>query len=370
MSSRVKRWLVGGAIALSAILVLGVVAFSFALRLLKQQIESALGPGSEIGEIRIGLSSAQIERLRIRAPKGWPAEDTLRAERIVIVPDLRGLFSADYRISRITVEKPYVSALRSRDGRLRVVPSLLGQPRPKSAEDAARGSTRVMLGTVELKDGVLEFFDATVRQPPHKLRIEQLQASLKDLSLPDLDTSTRLRLDGVLKGVQHDGTLSISGDTVFATRASHIETRLRGVDLISLQPYLIKASEAGVSRGTLDLNLDATVQGRRLHAPGRLTLSGLQLSSGGGALGTFMGMPRQLVVASLKDGHDRIVIDFELDGNLDDPHFSLNENLAARVAASLAESLGVSIKDMAGGLGSVGQKSIEVLGRMLGGRNQ
>lgn len=370
MNPRTKRWLVGGAIVVAAVLALGVVGFALALRLLKQQIITALGPGSEIGEIRIGLSSAEIERLRIRAPKGWPAEDTLRAERVVVVPDLRGLFSADYRISRITVDKPYVSALRSRDGRLRLVPSLLGQPRPKSDEDAARGSTQVMLGTVQLEDGVLEFFDATVRQPPHKLRIEQLQASFKDLRLPDLDTSTRFRIEGVLKGVQHDGALSVSGDAVFATRASHIETRLRGVDLISLQPYLIKASEAGVRRGTLDLNLDATVRDKRLHAPGRLTLSGLELSAGGGPLGTFMGMPRQLVVASLKDGRDRIVIDFELDGNLDDPRFSLNENLAARVATSLAESLGVSIKDMAGGLGSVGQKSIEALGRMLGGRNQ
>ena len=64
----------------------------------------------------------------------------------------------------------------------------------------------------------------------------------------------------------------------------------------------------------------------RLHAPGRVTLSGLELSTGK----TFMGMPREAVVAMMKDKKGQITADFVLEGNIDDPKFSLNENSSAR----------------------------------------
>ena len=81
---------------------------------------------------------------------------------------------------------------------------------------------------------------------------------------------------------------------------------------MALQPYLLRAKEASVTRGTLDLPLDAKVIGQRLNAPGRFTL----------------------------------------EGKLDDPKFSLNELFAARFAVGLAEKLGVSLSGMVEGVGS------------------
>ena len=124
------------------------------------------------------------------------------------------------------------------------------------------------------------------------------------------------------------------------------------VDLVALEPYLLKVNEAGVRRGTLDLTLDAHVARQQLRAPGVLVLKDLELGTGGGMLGTFAGVPRQAVLASLsRDG--RIELQFTLEGRLDDPRFSLNEALALRVAAGLAESLGVSLGGVVEGVGGV-----------------
>jgi hypothetical protein len=361
---KVIRWslvIIGVA---AAIVVIAVAGFHFATKALKNQVEQALGPESEVGEIIVGWSAIEVHRLRIRAPKGWPAQDTLRAQRIVIVPDLRDLLSAKVHVSRITIEEAYLSVLRARDGRLRLVPSLL-ETRVKEAEKTG-SMIPVTLSTIELRGGALDFFDATVRQPAHRVRLEQLQATVENLHVPDLSGRTQIQIEGVVRGVQRNGALSIRGWAELSSKDSEIATRLRRVDLIAFQPYLIKASETGVRRGTLDLDLKSNVRKNALHAPGTLTLSDLELASGEGAFGTFMGMPRQAVVSSLKDRNGQITMRFTLEGNLNDPKFSLNESFARRVGSGIAESLGVSIEGLARGVGGATKGVGDSIRRLFG----
>jgi hypothetical protein len=307
-----------------------------------------------------------VGELRIKGPRGWPAADTLRAERVVIVPSLRSVLSRQIGVQSITIIRPYLSALRTKDGGLRVVPSLLagtagkGEPAGSSAPDAPR---TVTVGRITLRDGVLEFFDATVTQPSLKIRLEQVQATLHDMVVPALTGKTRFNLAGVLKGVQRDGALTIAGWAEFATEDSSVKTTLRTVDLVALQPYLIKAPETGVQKGTLDLDLQSDVSKGRLMAPGKLTISGLELAPAKSAFGTFMGVPREAVVASLKNGDNKIAVNFVLEGDVNNPQFSLNETLTTRLASSMAESLGVSLGGVATGVGALGQRGVEAAGK-------
>jgi len=354
-NSKSQRWIV---IALAAVVVLAVLltgGLYFGAKALKGKVEQALGPEAEIGEIRLGFSAVEVVKLRLRAPSGWPAPDTLRAERIRIAPDLMALLSAKVGISSIVVEGGYVSALRSADGKMRVVPSLLEKTDGK--EGGGKGP-EVSIGAIELKDGVMEFFDAVASKPAHKVRMEQLQAKITDLHLPDLQAKSGLHLDGVLKGVRSDGRIRIDGWMVFASRDSDLENTLRGVDLAALRPYLLKSSDAGVRKGTLDLDMKSTVKSNHLHAPGTLTLNGLELDSGG----TFMGAPSAAVLKLMKDKSGRISIKFVLDGKLNDPNFRLNEGFSTRIASSLGEVMGISLEGLTKGAGSLGQKSVEAGG--------
>lgn len=363
-----KRWGLYAAIGLIGLLAVIALAMVAGARALKGQVERALGPESEIGEIRLRWNAVEVHGLRLKAPKGggWPAEDTLRARRIVIEPDLRSLLSGAVRISSIVIEDGYVSALRTADGKLRVVPSLL----EKKPDAAATAPPAVAIGRIELKNGAMTFYDATLpgrKSAPQgyflrgafAVRLEQLNAHVSDIALPALAEKSQLRLEGVIKGERNDGSLLIDGWMRFASKDSDIASKLRNVDLVALQPYLIKAAETGVKRGTIDLDLQATIKDNRLRAPGTLTLKQLELDTRGS---TFMGMPRQAVVGLMKDRSGQIAVKFVLEGKLDDPKFSLNESLATRFGASIAETLGVSLEGIAKGAGSIGQKSLEAAG--------
>ncbi|WP_136419644.1 DUF748 domain-containing protein [Herbaspirillum sp. ST 5-3] len=353
-SKTIKRLI---AVTLIVVVALGAAAslgLHFATSALKSQVEQALGPESEVAEIVVGWSAIELRGMRIRAPKGWPAEDALRAERIVVKPDLLGLISARVHVPRISVEKAYVSVLRARDGKVHLLPSLMEAPARDGGQKTST-ALPVSIGTIELHDGVMEFFDATVRQPAHKTRLDQLHARIDDLQLPALNGRTRIQLDGSVKGVNRNGKVMIDGWAEVADKNSEITTKLQGVDMVALQPYLIKASETGVRRGTLDLKLKSTVRNNRLHAPGTVTLTGLELAPGQGPFGTFMGVPRQAVVAALKNRNGQISIDFTLEGNLNDPQFSLNDSFARRVGSAVAETLGISLEGLTRGVGGAAE---------------
>lgn len=360
--TRLQRW--AAALALTLVILAGLAATGlyYGTRVLKAQVEAALGPESEIGAIELHWNGVEISRLRLKAPAGWPAEDALRAERIRITLDLRGLLDARIRVAAIRIEGAYVSALRSADGKLRVVPSLLERPVP--APEEKHPPPEVHIGQVELEDGVMEFYDATIHKPPLKVRLEKLNALVQDIQVPELTGKTKLSLEGMLKGMQKDGHLAIQGWMEIASKDSDITITLRQVDLVALQPYLVKAAETGVKKGTLDLDLRSTVQDSRLKAPGTLTIHNLELDTSGS---TFMGMPRQAVVGLLKDKNSKIDIRFVLEGNLKDPQFKLNESFATKIGASIADALGISFEGLAKGVSSVGQKTMEAAGNAAEG---
>lgn len=348
------------AIALAA----AALAFQLASQRLHSSIEAALGPRATLQSVALGWGNVELRGLRVRAAPSqgntagrWPAADELVAERIRVVPAISSLWHSGWRVASISVDGASLSMLRTRDGKLRVLPSLLEAERPAPPGQVAStpAPPTLHIGELRLRDVAIDFYDASVAAPrgaPHRIRLEALRADVGPLALPALDQRAAVALQATLAGPQRQGTLALQGHVTPATRDAELALKIKGLDLVTLQPYLLRANEASVRRGTLDLALDASVKGQRLSAPGRLTLTGLELDSHGGALGTFAGVPRQAVLAALgRDG--RIELGFTLEGRLDDPKFSLNELFAARFAVGLAEKLGVSLGGVVEGLGSV-----------------
>jgi uncharacterized protein involved in outer membrane biogenesis len=348
------RWGLVSLVAL-VVLILGcIVGFHVAAGVLKNKVIAALGPDSEIKDIRVGWTGVNVDGLRIKGPHEWPVADTLRAERITLVPSLRSLFSRQYRVRSITIVKPYLSVLRTRSGKILVVPSLMAGKSKEETPSPHTATTTVTLGSITLQDGVLELYDASVSRPPLKIRLEKIQAKVKELAVPTLYGRSRFDLTGMVKGVHQDGRADISGWVEIATKDSSLKLQLRSVDLVALQPYIIKANEDKVQKGTLDLDLQSDVSNNRLKAPGRITISDLKLSQAKGVLGTFMGMPRDVVLAFLERKGNKITLDFILEGDINNPKFSLNNSLSERLAISMAEVLKVSLGGVAKGAAGLG----------------
>lgn len=378
MTAPSRRWLrlaLGLAVVLA---LLAVAAFQFAVHLLKGRVEQALGPRGEVAEIRVGWSSVELRGLRLPAPPAagkaaWPADDLLRAERVVVTPSLRDLFSARIVVHAIRIEGAYLSMLRTPEQKLEVLPGVTGKADAEDAKTTGKNAGKdaknelekgpaIHIGRIELVDGTVEYFDASIRRPPLKLRLEQIKLRLDDLQLPDLLDESRIEVSGVIKGPQHDGKLEIGGTMTLGNKESDLTTRLRGVDLMALRPYLIRAADTGISRGTLDLDLHSTVHHGRLHAPGSLTLHQLELAGGG----SFLGLPQAAMVGLMKDRQGRIDIGFTLEGDLNDPRFSLNEQMLGRIGAALANALGVSLESLGKGAGGAGGSIVRGIGEALG----
>ena len=372
-------------ILLSLVALLAVAAWfahGLALRELQSAVLGALGPRASVASLSIDHGGVELRELRIASERGtgvaaWPADDELRAARVRMVlewralwPALTGALASDpsvvWRVARIEVDNAYVSVLRTRQGGLRVLPSVLEAPpaapslRAPPLAGSLQGSAplplAVHIGQLVLNQASVDFFDASVSRPAHRLQLVALQATIGPLDWPALNTPVPLDLQAELKGRSprpaaadaRNGRIHLSGQVTPATRDARIKARLTAVDLRVLQPYLLKVNEGGVERGRLDLLLDATVQQQRLHAPGTVVLTDLALGRGG----SFAGVPQQLVVAAMRQ-RGRIELKFTLAGGLDDPAFSVNENLATRIAVGLAESLGVSVGGAVEGLGGL-----------------
>ncbi len=380
-----RRWPFVILVALIVLLIAGFAAYRFAIRTIEARIMTAIGPQGEVKELRVSPAGIEIMGLRIRASDGgeknasWPAEDEFRADRVLVVPSLFDLLRSRVILDLIRVEGAYVSMLRARGGKMRILPSRLetgpsasastkpesttvSAPAPAQSEDSASSTTPVTINGIELTNGSIDFFDATIRKTPVKQRLEQINAHIGKITLPDLAGQSEIRFEAIHKGVQRDGKVSIEGSVELATRDSGITTVLSDVDMLSLQPYLVKGSDAGIRKGSLDFELNSSIKQGMLYAPGSLVLSDLELAS---SSATVLGIPRKLVTAMMKNKKGKISVNFVLTGDINDPEYSLNENLSTRIAASLAGKLGVNVEGLAKGLGEVGGATAESIGKAL-----
>lgn len=363
-----KRWVPGFLVAVLILTVAGAAGFRLAGQVLEKKVAQALGPGSEVGHIRLGLTGVEAEQVRIRGLPAWPASDELRAERVKVVPSLLSLFSGQYHIRSITVIRPYLSVLRTREGRLQAVPGLLSAGKDKAAAEAPDNAAPcVSIGRIILRDGVVELFDATVAAPPLKIRLEDIQAGIRDITAPSFDGVTGFDLAGVVKGAHRDGRVHAAGWVEIATKDSSVSVKLQSVDLTSLQPYLLRAHEAKVVSGALDLDLKSDVSDNHLSAPGRVSISDLTLAPARNPWATFMGVPRNAVLELLKSSDNRITLHFVLEGDMNNPRFSLNETLSRRLAVSLADALEVNVGRVAEEAGEIGSRSVEAAGEVMKG---
>lgn len=358
-----KRWqvILLAVVAIPGIAVVG--AYRMGVRLLQERIVEALGPGSQLRELKVNWFTIEMFGVSIDAPRGWPAARTLEAEHVTITPDLRSLLSEQVRIASIVIERPYLSMLRT-PGKLRLVPSLTENGNKKNQANST--GRAVTISTVKLNDGTVDLYDGTVSRPPLRTRIEQIDALIRDVTAP-ASGNTHFDLAGIVKGIKQDGRIKLTGWV--GPRADDSSTRLvlSGVDLVLLQPYLVKKHDVQVTRGSLDLNLASEVRKKNLDGKGKVVLRDLEFAPSRGFFDTFMGLPRAAVINFLKDNHNAIAVDFTLRGDTDNPNFSLNENLSTRIATSMAGTLGVSIVNVAEGMGTLGRKGAEGAGSVVQG---
>ncbi|WP_170941497.1 DUF748 domain-containing protein [Bordetella genomosp. 7] len=366
MSPRHKKILLIAMACLLTLLAAGALAMHLAARVVEARILDFMGTTGRAADIDVGLKEVVLHDVVLGAPEGWPAEQTLRARRIVCTPDWRSLVSRRLVLDTLVVEDYYMSVRRSRDG-LEILPTLTARAREKRQESAAEGKDpseqwQTEIGKATLRNGEVDYYDAIVSKPAHKVSLNQMQAQIGPLYFPKRDERTLLQVTGRVPARTHTGTVEVDGWLAAASRDADVRNRLAGVAVPALAPYLYKGSGATMTGGTVDLDMRTRIQKRQLNAAGHLELHGLKF---GGKGDTLASLPRKAVLAALEDRNGEVAFDFTLTGNLDDPKFSLDDNISMRLMGGLAKAIGVSAKGVAEGVGGAVQELGNALSNLV-----
>ena len=367
-----SRIAIGVAIAV-AVLALAVLAALYALqREVKNEIVEVLGPLGSAERIDVGFRSIALTNVRLKAPPDWPAPDALRAARITITPDRRALLAHRVHIRDVTVSGFDLTVLRLASGSIRLLPNLRQSVSGGGATPAGGGPgappAEKLIDHIAFQNGTFDFYDRSVSNPPYHVTVSDANATVDHLRLPALTDPTQLSVTGSIRGPSHTGQVAFGGWIRIASRDSQTTTMLRNVDVTTLDPYLLKkaATKARITGGTVDLDLQSTVQNYHLHAPGTLTLHGLQLESSANPLDTFMSIPTRAAIAALKTHNGDLTLHFVLEGNLHDPKFVLNDRLLTEIRTGFAKALGVSAEGVVKGAGQTAKGLGDALRNLLG----
>lgn len=365
------------AIVIAALVVLALSGLYALQREAKARVEAALAPIGTASRIDVAfwLTSVELTDVRLKPPPDWPTADMLRARHITITPDLRALLSHHVHVREIHVSDFTMTVLRRQNGSIEILPNLRREMEAANTASAASASSsgtdlpgEKLIDHIVLDDGSFVFYDRSVSNPPWRVTVSDAHANVDHVHLPALDEPTHIAVTGALKGPAHTGHVSFDGTMRLASKDSQTHTTLRGVDIVMLDPYLLKkaGAKANVTGGTLDLDLTSTVRGYRLHAPGTVTLHHLQLAESSDPLGSFLSIPTRAAVAALKSHKGDITLHFVLDGDLHDPKFKLNESVMTELRAGFAQALGVSAQGVAQGAGQTAKGIADALHNLFG----
>ncbi|HEY1609410.1 MAG TPA: DUF748 domain-containing protein [Paraburkholderia sp.] len=371
----------GSRIAIGAAIVVVVLALLalgglFALQhKVKSEIIDVLGPLGSAERIDVGLKSIELTNVVLKAPPDWPAPDALRAAHVTITPDRHALLAHRVHILAVTISGFDLTVLRLANGSIRLLPNLRqsvsneagGTPPGGNASSLPREK---LIDHIAFQNGTIDFFDRSVSNPPYRVTVSDANASVDHLRLPALADPSQVSVTGSIRGPSHTGQLTFGGWIKVASRDSQTTTTLRNVDVAALYPYLMTkaptAANARITGGTLDLDLQSTVQNYHLHAPGTLTLHDLRLEPASNPVDTFMSIPTRAAIAALKTRNGDLTLHFTLEGNLRDPKFELNDRLLTDIRTGFAKALGVSAEGVVKGAGETAKGLGDALRNLLG----
>jgi uncharacterized protein involved in outer membrane biogenesis len=180
-------------------------------------------------------------------------------------------------------------------------------------EDVSR---EISIGKIEIKNGEVFFKDNRVT-PDYHSKLHELNALLTGVS-------TRVPASVALKGKLNTSELEISGTVqpLATTKSGTLRVDLDGVELSSMTPYSGKYIGRGIRKGKLSVNMDYTVDDRDIDGKNALFLDQLTLGDSVESKDA-VSLPLDLAVALMQNRKGEINLNIPVQGNLDDPEFSI-----------------------------------------------
>ncbi|GGY77156.1 DUF748 domain-containing protein [Marinobacter zhanjiangensis] len=212
---------------------------------------------------------------------------------------------------------------------------------PSSAEagnndDAARTDEEpapfgIIIEAIELTDGTLQFADYSLPLP-FSTSIHSLSGQISTLSSTSAEPA-RVKLEGQVAEyglARADGAV----DAWQPTRGTNLQLSFRNLQIPEYSPYTVDFAGRKIAGGTMDLDLDYTVEEQQLDGHNKLVLRDLKLGEKM-ASSDAMDLPLDLAIGLLQDSEGVIDLDLPVTGNVGDPEFDFNQVIRQALGSAL-----------------------------------
>lgn len=269
-------------------------------------------------------------------------------------------------ISDATLKGPFFRVEVNKKGDVVVPMPFQDQKTPRQVKKE-REKIRLALKSLTVSDGELLYMDGKIATPPHPMRVTAIALTLDQVHIPLDNTPSTYAMSGKMPGKHSTGDIRISGRTSFKNLDTNAKMAVQDVDITNFGPYIEKKGDAKVTRGSLDMNMNAAIHNKIIHAPAKTVIRNLELAEGKGVGSRLMGIPRVALIKFLETSKNRIEIDLTVEGNLDNPQFSFGETIIKRMTVELAKKLGLSVVGIGETAVSQGTKAFQGVGSGLKG---
>lgn len=189
----------------------------------------------------------------------------------------------------------------------------------KAAQKPSDGSFPFSIGKISIAEGNVVFADLSMR-PKFMTRIHGLKGSVGHLS-SERNRAAEIRLEG---RVDQYGMARIEGslDLGDFKRFTNITMAFKNVEMASVTPYSGKFAGRKIKSGKLSADLKYRIQDNKLLGENQVIVDNLVLGERVESPDA-VNLPLDLAVALLSDSNGRIDIGLPVNGDLNDPQFSL-----------------------------------------------
>jgi Domain of Unknown Function (DUF748) len=194
---------------------------------------------------------------------------------------------------------------------------------PAATDDEAKpgqeGAVVVAVRRVRVEQGALDFSDDSL-SPGFVAKIYELAGTANGLS-SDRDARSQFALEGRVDDFGY-ARLSGSVNPFVPRNRSTFRVELRNVDLATASPYSMRFAGYRIATGRLTADLNYRVRANVIEGDNKITLDKLTLGERVESPDALK-LPFELAIALLKDPDGTISLELPVNGNLDDPQFSL-----------------------------------------------
>ncbi|SDA80446.1 protein of unknown function [Pseudomonas sp. NFPP33] len=251
--------------------------------------------------------------------------DTLRERDFVRWKQVR-VGGLDYRhgeslaIERVELDQPYARFVINENLTTNVSELIVPQPTtPNESKTDAGKPLAIRIGGVAINDGSANFADFSLT-PSFATAVQQMNGRIGVL---DNQKPQAASVD-IQGKVDRYAPMSIKGKlTPFDPLNSlDIATSFKNVELTTITPYSGKFAGYRIRKGRLNLDLHYRIEKGQLNAENKVLVENLQLGERVDSPDA-VDLPIRLAVALLKDTQGRIAIELPVQGDLNNPQFSV-----------------------------------------------